>query len=440
MRELFFALADRAGDGLKGQEFLLANFAGEESDFVRFNCARVRQAMTIQQAYLTLTLIDGSRYASVRIALAADPAGDGIAVDRALAELRADLPTLPEDPYLLYSTTVNSTESVRAGQLPRGVEAVETIIEGASSSDLVGILASGPVFRGFANSAGQRNWHAVDCFNFEWSLYHAQDKAVKAAYAGTDWSRAEAGQRIESAREQLTYLARPPKTISPGVCRAYLAPAAVDELLWLLNWGGVSAKAQQTKQSPIQRLVEGEMQFSDRVYLRENTTEGLAPAFDAAGFVKPAAVDLIAGGRHAGSLVSARTAREYGLESNGADEQETMQSMELGSGNLAQADALAALDNGVYVGNLWYLNFSDRPNGRVTGMTRFGTFWVEGGRIVAPLAVMRFDDSLFRMLGESLVDFTREREWIVNSGTYGQRSIETSRVPGTLLSALNFTL
>jgi predicted Zn-dependent protease len=228
--------------------------------------------------------------------------------------------------------------------------------------------------------------------------------------------------------------------MAPGVCRAYLAPAAMDELLWMLNWGGVSAKAQQTKQSPIQRLVERDMQLSDRVYLRENTTDGLAPAFDAAGFVKPGAVELIAGGRHAGSLVSARTAREYGIDANGADDQETMQSMELGGGNLAQADALAALDTGVYVGNLWYLNFSDRPNGRVTGMTRFGTFWVEDGSIVAPLSVMRFDDSLFRMLGDSLVDFTREREWIVNSGTYSQRSIETSRVPGTLLSALNFTL
>jgi predicted Zn-dependent protease len=440
MQELFFDLVERAVAGLKGREFLLANFAGEVSDFVRFNHARVRQAMTIQQAHLTLTLIDGNRQATVRFAVAADPAIDDVAVDRALAELRADLPTLPEDPYLLYSTNVNSTELVRAGRLPRGAEAVETIIDSARGSDLVGILASGPVFRGFANSAGQRNWHAVDCFNFEWSFYHAQDKAVKSAYAGTDWSRVEAGQRIEAAHERLAYLARPPKTMSPGVCRAYLAPAAVDELLWMLNWGGVSAKAQQTKQSPIQRLVECDMQLSDRVHLRENTTGGLAPAFDAAGFVKPAAVELIAAGRHAGSLVSPRTAREYGLDANGADDEETMQSMELGGGDLAQADALAALDKGVYVGNLWYLNFSDRPNGRITGMTRFGTFWVEGGKIVAPLSVMRFDDSLFRMLGDSLVDFTREREWIVNSGTYNQRSIETSRVPGTLLSALNFTL
>jgi predicted Zn-dependent protease len=440
MKEFFFGLVDRAVAGLHGSEFLLANFSGEVSDFVRFNQARVRQAMTIQQAHLTLTLIDGNRHATVRFALSTDPVTDNAAVDTVLAELRADLPALPEDPYLLYSTTLQSSELVRSGNLPHGAEAIETIIASASGSDLVGILASGPVFRGFANSAGQRNWHAVDCFNFEWSLYHAQDKAVKSAYAGTEWNRAEAALRIESARERLAYLATPPKTMSPGTCRAYLAPAAVDELLWMLNWGGVSAKAQQTKQSPIQRLVESDAALSDRVHLRENTTGGLAPAFDAAGFVKPAAVDLIAAGRHAGSLVSPRTAREYGLSANGADDDETMQSMELGGGNLAQADVLTALDNGVYVGNLWYLNYSDRPNGRITGMTRFGTFWVERGRIVAPLSVMRFDDSLFRMLGDSLVDFTREREWIVNSGTYVQRSIETSRVPGTLLSALNFTL
>jgi predicted Zn-dependent protease len=263
---------------------------------------------------------------------------------------------------------------------------------------------------------------------------------VKAAYAGTSWSRAEVTQRIATTRSRLEDLARPPKTISPGTYRAYLAPAAVDELLWMLNWGGVSAKSQHTKQSPIQRLVEQEAQLSERVHLRENTAAGLAPAFDAAGFVRPAAVDLIAAGRHAGALVSPRTAREYGIEANGADEDESMQSMELGAGTLAEADALAALDRGVYVGNLWYLNYSDRPNGRITGLTRFGTFWIEAGRIVAPLSVMRFDDSLFRMLGDHLVDFTREREWIVNAGTYGQRSIETSHVPGTLLSSLHFTL
>ena len=64
-------------------------------------------------------------------------------------------------------------------------------------------------------------------------------------------------------------------------------------------------------------------------------------------------------------------------------------------------DALAALDTGLCVGNLWYLNYSDRPACRMTGMTRFATFWVEDGKIVAPVDVLRFDDTIYRMLGRT---------------------------------------
>ena len=82
----------------------------------------------------------------------------------------------------------------------------------------------------------------------------------------------------------------------------------------------------------------------------------------------------------------------------------------MAGGELAAADALAALGTGLYVGNLWYLNYSDRPACRMTGMTRFATFWVEDGRIVAPVDVLRFDDTIYRMLGENLEALTRETE------------------------------
>ena len=35
-------------------------------------------------------------------------------------------------------------------------------------------------------------------------------------------------------------------------------------------------------------------------------------------------------------------------------------------------------------------------------MTRFATFWVEDGVIQSPLEVMRFDETIYRMLGENL--------------------------------------
>jgi predicted Zn-dependent protease len=73
-------------------------------------------------------------------------------------------------------------------------------------------------------------------------------------------------------------------------------------------------------------------------------------------------------------------------------------------------------------------------------MTRFATFWVERGRIVAPITPMRFDDSVYRMLGANLVDFTREREFLLDPSTYGERSTSSSRLPGAVLSGLKLTL
>ena len=112
----------------------------------------------------------------------------------------------------------------------------------------------------------------------------------------------------------------------------------------------------------------------------------------------------------------------------------------LAGGALDAGEAEKVLDTGLYVSNLWYLNFSDRPAGRITGMTRFATFWVERGRPVAPVNVMRFDDSIYRILGENLVDLTREREMLLDPSTYEERSTASARLPGALLRSLRFTL
>jgi predicted Zn-dependent protease len=101
---------------------------------------------------------------------------------------------------------------------------------------------------------------------------------------------------------------------------------------------------------------------------------------------------------------------------------------------------LPQLDTGVYINNLWYLNYSDRAACRMTGMTRFATFWVEGGSIQAPLSVMRFDESIYRMLGDHLLGLTAERDFILDPSTYYQRSTGSSRLPGALVEDFNFTL
>jgi predicted Zn-dependent protease len=249
---------------------------------------------------------------------------------------------------------------------------------------------------------------------------------------------------MRDARERLALLAQPAHTLKPGRYRAFLAPAAMEEVASMLCWGGFSGRALETRQSCLFRMQgqsgqRGE-RFGSAVSISEDTAEGIAPAFQDDGYARPPRVSLVDHGSLIGSLVSPRTAREFGLASNGANAQEVPEALDMGAGSIAASDALAALDTGILIGNLWYLNFSDRPACRLTGMTRFASFWVEGGRVVAPVDVMRFDDSVYRLLGEHLVGLTAEREMILNSSSYHERNTASMRLPGAVVSEMTFTL
>jgi len=438
MKSQFYELAARLERELAPTETLLCSLSAERSDFVRFNQARVRQAGSVEQRYLNLRLVRARRQASATITLAGD--GDDAALARhTLGRLREALGELPEDPWLLFNETPQSSEVERRGALAPAPAVLEQAMSAAAGRDLVGFYAGGTIYRGFANSRGQRNWHEVDSFNFDWSLYRQGDQAVKTSYAGFDWEPRDFADKMAQAGEQLEKLALPRRTLEPGEYRAYLAPHALAEVAGLLCWGGFSARARQTKQSPLMRMEEGRT-LAPRITLLENIAGGVAPAFQAEGFVKPAVVPLITAGKLADPLVSPRSAKEYGLATNAANGGEAPESLDLAAGGLAERDVLQALDTGLYISNLWYLNFSDRPAGRITGMTRFATFWVEGGRVVAPVTPMRFDESIYRLLGETLIDLTRERELLPDSSTYGERQTSSARLPGALVSALRFTL
>ncbi|TMH19680.1 MAG: hypothetical protein E6H64_12090 [Betaproteobacteria bacterium] len=155
---------------------------GEVSDFVRLNRGKVRQPGTVTQCYLRLHLIAGRQHAEQCLTVAGDLGRDRVAIAAALATLRATIAALPEDPHLSFATDIRPSRVIRSSPLPAGEEIVETILDAADGVDLVGIYAGGPVYRGFANSFGQRNWHEVRSFNLQWSLYHRADKAVKTVY------------------------------------------------------------------------------------------------------------------------------------------------------------------------------------------------------------------------------------------------------------------
>jgi predicted Zn-dependent protease len=440
MQDYFYALADAITESLHGDEFYTCTFRAEDSDFVRFNLSAIRQAGTVEQRLLTLDLIHGRRHAAAEVALSGDFESDCARLRQLLTELREQLPYLPEDPHLLYATTVHSSAYQGDNRLPDKADAVAAVLEAGSGRDLVGMYAAGGIYAGFANALGQRNWFTSYTFNCDWSFYYQNDKAVKTSYAGFVWEPTAFAHKVAEAAAQLEVLRRPPHTIPPGRYRVYLAPTALYDIIEMLAWGGFGLKDHRTKQTTLLKMVEEGLHLHPAITIRENTRDGVAPNFQGAGFIKPAQVTLIEAGAFHDCLVSPRSAKEYDVPTNGASNAEAPESVEIAAGDVARDDVLPRLDTGVYINNLWYLNYSDRSACRITGMTRFATFWVERGIIQAPLSVMRFDESIYRMFGDHLLGLTAERDFILDPSTYHERSTGSSRLPGALVEAFNFTL
>jgi predicted Zn-dependent protease len=212
----------------------------------------------------------------------------------------------------------------------------------------------------------------------------------------------------------------------------------VAELVEMLAWGGFGLKDHRTSQTPLLKLARGERSLDSRITLREEHARGLVPRFTAEGFEKPEAINLISGGRYEACLTDSRSGKEYGAPVNAAGEYP--ESLTMDPGDVPAAESLERLGTGLYIGNLWYLNYADRNDCRITGMTRFACYWVENGEPVAPAAVMRFDDSVYHLFGDRLEGLTRERELMVSPDTYGGRSSASMLLPGVLVSGIDLAL
>lgn len=424
----------------RGPEIHLSSFEAEDSDFVRFNEGRVRQAGTVTARSWSIDLLSGRRHACGSVSLCGDLKVDRAGIADLVRRLREACEHVPEDPFLHYAVEPRSTARRGVDRLPAASDVVGEVQSASRGRDLVGIYAGGGIHRGFANSLGQRNWYSQHTFHLDWSFVREADKAVAASYAGFDWQPPAFERKVATALEQLNLLGRPPRTVPPGRYSAYLAPAALAEFVGLLGWGGFGLRAHRTKTTPLLRMLEEDVRLDPRVSIAENTRDGIAPGFQEEGFLRPDRVSLIDAGRYRGHLVAPRSAAEYGVETNGAAAGEMPQSLDVAAGGVPLERVAETLGTGLYVGSVWYLNYSDRAACRTTGMTRFATFWVENGRLQAPLNVMRFDETIYRLLGEQLIDLTQEREWVIDSSTYTRRSTSSTRLPGALVREFTLTL
>ncbi|OUL29423.1 Zn-dependent protease [Nostoc sp. T09] len=421
------------------EEFTV-KLSSERSQFTRFNHAKVRQTGYVADGWIELTLMEDQRSSFRQFPFTGNWDIDWQIAYNSLQELRAELRLLPIDPYLVLPSGNNTSREVHFGKLLANEDVVPTILELVAELDFTGIYAGGIVIKAYGDSQGQKHWFATDTFTLDYSLFRESGQAVKGTFAGSNWNQSAYQTRISEDKKQLELLSLAAKELPRGKYKTYFAPAAVADLVMMLSWGAVSEADLRQGNSALATLSRQEKLLSPEFSLKENFQLGLVPRFNEWGEMAAPELPIIQKGFLINTLINSRTGKEYQKIANGANSSETLRAPEVSPGNLAFEQILPSLDTGLYVSNLHYLNWSDRPTGRITGMTRYACFWVEKGEIIAPIENLRFDDSLYRFWGDNLVDFTNFQEFIPEVGTYESRQLGGSLVPGMLVEDFTYTL
>ncbi|MTF37816.1 TldD/PmbA family protein [Cyanobacterium aponinum] len=435
----FNSVSEKLFNNLKEGEYLIIQLTAEKSHFIRFNHAKVRQTGMVIDAEVSLKLISSQKTAYANFPLTGNEEIDLSLALENLDYLRSEIKLLPEDPYIVLPQYHTSSHEVYPSNLLNPKIAIESILKPVQGLDFTGYYAGGLMIRANYNSLGQKHWFATDSFFIDYSLINHNNKAIKGTFSARDWDFNQYQHQINWNKKQLEKLNLPIHEVKPGNYRTYLAPSAIASLLGMFSWGAISEASLQQGGSALAKMRQEE-NLSVLFSLKENFESGNVPRFNDLGEVSPNELPLIESGKLVNTLINSRTALEYNLTANGANNSESLRSPEIKAGSLKEEEILKNLDTGLYLSNLHYLNWSDRSSGRITGMTRYGCFWVEKGEIVATIKDLRFDDSLYSFFGHNLIALTDFREFIPEVSTYESRSLGGCLVPGALVNQFTFTL
>ncbi|HET6583527.1 MAG TPA: metallopeptidase TldD-related protein, partial [Nannocystaceae bacterium] len=220
----------------------------------------------------------------------------------------------------------------------------------------------------------------------------------KAGFA----SHSRAGLSAKALAEQACDTAlksREPRPLPAGRYTVVLLPDAVAELLDFMV-GAMGARPASEGRSFFAKKGEpgvtriGETMFDPRVELRSDPTDRKNPAEPLAEDGRPHPkvtwVDR-------GVLRALHTTRFFAAD-KGMPSIPRPSSIHMAGEDVAVDALIAKVDKGVLVTRLWYNRMLD-PRGIVaTGLTRDGTFWIEGGKIAHSVKNLRYNDGPITLL------------------------------------------
>jgi len=401
----------------------------EESGFARFAASEVHQPTLISDETVTLRV---ARNGKVGCAVTNRTDDDGLReAARRAAEAADSARPDPDYPGLQEPTGVPEVEgydAATAALTPQDQAALAAAaIEAAPAYGLYGYFTSGVTQLAVSSSTG----HAASQTMSDASVLAIAASDEESGYAeATSWKASDLDPAAV-AREAAEKAARTKGAveIEAGTHPAVLEPYAFSELLWYFGFSSLNALACLEGRSYFSGRI-GEQVFHESFNMVDDgfAPQGLPKAFDFEGVPKQrveiiengVAKDVVWDRRTAKRASGDRTSTGHALSAPAQGFGPLPLNLSVSGGSLSRDDLVERVDNGIYVTRLHYLGVVDPREGIITGMTRDGTFKIEGGKVTTPLVNLRFTTS-FPKLAETLLGLGNDVELVNRSDFYDER-------------------
>ncbi len=317
----------------------------------------------------------------------------------------------PPNPDLLpmpgpqtYQSVERYCEETSALSPDARAAAVAKAIERAKRSQLTaaGILSNNTVTQVLLNSRGLYASHRETKAEFSVTYLNGGSGWQKGNFTSIRQLNAEA--LAERACEK-ALMNRAPQELVPGRYTVILEPAAVLDLVGFLfyDFAGTAVLDQRSCfTGQVGKKVFGEyISIWDDVF---HAGQAGSP-WDGEGIPRRA-VPLVERGVLKNLVYARHTAKKMNAEPTGHgfllpnEYGEAPMNLVFAGGDTSLEEMIASTERGVLVTRLWYIREVDPYEKILTGMTRDGTFYVEGGKVKHAVRNLRFNQSLKEMLNQ----------------------------------------
>ena len=264
-----------------------------------------------------------------------------------------------------------------------------------------GIFSTGASSMALANSRGVFAFHSQT--RAEFSITAMDGDSSGWAKATSPDLRAIEPEALARRAMEKAALSRQPREIPPARMTVILEPAAVLDLVGFLFYDFAGTAVLDHRSCFNKRM--GKQVFGANIHLSDDVYHPLqsgAP-FDGEGLPRQR-VQLVEAGVPKHLVYSRATAKKMKEKATGHglplpnEWGEAPMNLVLEGGDSSLEAMIASTDRGVLLTRVWYVREVDPYEKVLTGMTRDGTFLVEGGRVVCGLRNFRFNESMLEML------------------------------------------